>query len=75
MTGALQVGDLVRHVVLTELGVVTDILPLARWKSEIERGGAYDFFFHFRVRWLSPQDGMNTSEERACEIEKAGPNL
>jgi hypothetical protein len=63
MKGALQVGDLVRHVVLTELGVVTDILP-----REIRHR-------RYRVRWLSPQDGMNTSEERACEIEKAGPNL
>jgi hypothetical protein len=63
MTGALQVGDLVRHVVLAELGVVTGILPRERRHRR------------YRVRWLSPQDGKSISEERACEIEKARPNL
>lgn len=56
MTGALQVGSLVRHVGLGELGVVTGRL------SE----------FLFRVYWLSPRDECWWSEEPACDIEKVG---
>jgi hypothetical protein len=65
MKGVLQVGSLVRHVGLGELGVVTGLS-----KSSHALTGVASVCF--RVYWLSPRDGVNRSEEPACDIEKVG---